>query len=270
MNKKVLIQDVCFAHGESSCHERKPKNFTWARQNFKTDVCFYTDYVLSRVVNSPYKKNIGWLIEPPSINPNGYKQIIELKDKFDLIFTYSQELINTDPEKFKWYPHVGCWIKDEDIKIHDKTNLLSIIASNKSITSGHKLRHEVIKELGSSMDAFGRGIKDLQYKLDGLSPYMFSVVIENIKYDDYFTEKIIDCFASGTVPIYWGTSSVKNFFNSDGIIFFETIEELSDIVYNLNKEDYFSRMDSIKYNLDKSKEFILAEDWIFKHYPNCF
>ena len=148
--------------------------------------------------------------------------------------------------------------------------MLSIIASNKSMTSGHKLRHEAIKELSPSMDVFGRGIKDLPYKLDGLSPYMFSVVIENIKYDDYFTEKIIDCFATGTVPIYWGTPSVKNFFNSDGIIFFETIEELRDIVYNLDKEDYFSRIDSIKYNLEKSKEFILAEDWIFKHYPNCF
>ena len=29
-------------------------------------------------------------------------------------------------------------------------------------------------------------------------------------------------------------------------------------------------VDSIKYNLTKSKEFILAEDWIFKNYPNCF
>ena len=35
MNKKVLIQDICFSHGESSCHERKPKNFTWTRENFK-------------------------------------------------------------------------------------------------------------------------------------------------------------------------------------------------------------------------------------------
>jgi hypothetical protein len=189
---------------------------------------------------------------------------------FDLVFTYSQELINSDPEKFKWYPHSGCWIKDSDIKIYDKSNLLCIIASNKNMTSGHRLRHEVIKEFGDSMDVFGRGIRDLNYKLDGLSSYMFSVVIENVNYDDYFTEKIIDCFASGTVPIYWGTKSVKNFFNDDGIIFFETIEELRDILYNLTEEDYTNRMDSIKYNLNKSKEFILAEDWIFKKYPNCF
>ena len=138
------------------------------------------------------------------------------------------------------------------------------------MTSGHKLRHDVIKEFGSSMDVFGRGIKDLPYKLDGLSSYMFSIVIENIKYDDYFTEKIIDCFASGTIPIYWGTNSVKNFFNKDGIIFFNTIEELGDILYNLKEDDYFNRMDAIKHNLNNSKEFILAEDWIFKNYPNCF
>ena len=29
------------------------------------------------------------------------------------------------------------------------------------MTSGHKLRHDVIKEFGSYMDVFGRGIKDL-------------------------------------------------------------------------------------------------------------
>ena len=35
---KVLIRDVCFAHGESSCHERKPQNFIWTREDFGSDV----------------------------------------------------------------------------------------------------------------------------------------------------------------------------------------------------------------------------------------
>ena len=36
---------------------------------------------------------------------------------------------------------------------------------------------------------------------------MFSVCIENDVYDTYFTEKILDCFATGTIPIYKGTKN---------------------------------------------------------------
>ena len=272
MSKPVLIKDICFAHGESSCHERKPSNFYWTRNEFDTDVCFYTDYVIGQVVNNgyKYKKNIGWLIEPPSVNPNGYNQVVNLKDKFDLVFTYSQELIKSDPDKFKWYPHSGCWVKDEDIKVYDKTKLLSIIASNKNQTVGHKLRHEVIKEFGDHMDIFGRGINNLPYKADGLSPYMFSIIIENIKYDDYFTEKIIDCFATGTIPIYWGTPKVNDFFDSKGIIHFNSVEELNGILTRLNESEYVNRISSVRNNLDKCTQFKLAEDWIYKNYNDIF
>lgn len=261
---------MCFAHGESSCHGRKPSYFEWIREDYESEICFFTDYLITHVLSSPYKKNIGWLIEPPSINPRGYESVKTVKDRYDVIFTYSQELIESDPEKFKWYPHAGCWIDDKDIKIWPKSSLCSIIASNKQTTTGHKLRHSIIKEMGNNIDVYGRGINDLEFKIDGLSKYRFSVVVENIKYDDYFTEKIIDCFATGTIPIYWGTHSVKNFFDENGIIFFETVEELKNILDNLTEEDYINRMEAIKNNLDKSKEFILAEDWIFKNYTNYF
>ena len=48
------------------------------------------------------------------------------------------------------------------------------------------------------------------------------------------------------------------------------MEELKNILDNLTEEDYINRMEAIKNNLDKSKEFILAEDWIFKNYTNYF
>jgi len=34
----------------------------------------------------------------------------------------------------------------------------------------------------------------------------------------YFTEKILDCFRTRTVPIYWGCTNIREHFEADGII----------------------------------------------------
>ena len=62
--------------------------------------------------------------------------------------------------------------------------------------------HEVIQKFGNKMTVFGRGYDPIEFKIDGLKDYRFSVVIENCKRDYWFTEKLIDCFVTGTIPIY--------------------------------------------------------------------
>ena len=52
----------------------------------------------------------------------------------------------------------------------------------------------------------------------GLKDYRFSFCVENDTYDTYFTEKILDCFATGTIPVYLGAPDIGNHFNMDGII----------------------------------------------------
>jgi hypothetical protein len=47
---------------------------------------------------------------------------------------------------------------------------------------------------------------------------MFSFAIENCRQPYYMTEKLIDCFITGTVPIYWGADYAIDFFNPDGMI----------------------------------------------------
>ena len=43
--------------------------------------------------------------------------------------------------------------------------------------------------------------------------YRFSIAFENSRDPGYVTEKIVDAFAAGTVPIYWGDPLVKSEFN---------------------------------------------------------
>ena len=63
----------------------------------------------------------------------------------------------------------------------------------------------------------------------------FSITLENEKLENWITEKIIDCFASKTIPIYWGCPNIGEYFNTDGIISFNSLEELKDILDNLEE-----------------------------------
>ena len=121
------------------------------------------------------------------------------------------------------------------------------------------------------MSVYGRGYRAVDYKLEALGPFKFSVVIENEKSQHWFTEKLCDCFATGTVPIYWGAPTIGQFFDERGIIQFNTVQELGNILNNLTPEDYDSRIDAIKNNLAKNEEHaFLPDNYIFqeikKHY----
>ena len=89
---------------------------------------------------------------------------------------------------------------------------------------------------------------------------MYSVTIENDKYETYWSEKILDCFATGTIPIYYGTPDITNFFNEDGIIF---LNEDFDIK-SLSKEDYQKRMSAIIDNFNKCLNYNIIEDIIYE------
>ena len=50
------------------------------------------------------------------------------------------------------------------------------------------------------------------------------------------------------------------------MIIFNNIEELSNILNNLSIEKYNSMKGAIQENFEKAKEFLIAEDYIYKNY----
>jgi hypothetical protein len=86
-------------------------------------------------------------------------------------------------------------------------------------------------------------------KIEALKDYRYSFCIENCKKDYYFTEKLLDCFLSGTVPIYWGCPNLSDFgYDERGIIRFNTKEELLEIINNLTPETYYEMLPYIRHN----------------------
>ena len=264
--KSIKIDDILFAHAKYSTDYQESKYIDWNR-NFITgneDIAVYTDGSLSKV-NNRVKYKVGWLLESPAVSTFQHKWIKRNYKVFDIVFTNNRDLLEMD-DKFQFVPTGGCWIKPEDQQVYPKSKTISIIASNKNWTDGHAMRQVVIKELGEKIDVYGSGHNPIDYKLDGLKDYMFSIVVENTKKDYYFTEKLIDCFMTGTIPIYWGCPSIGNYFDSGGMFSFDNIGDLHNILNRLEKNLYDSMFKNIKKNLEMAKEYLIAEDYMFEKY----
>jgi hypothetical protein len=57
--------------------------------------------------------------------------------------------------------------------------------------------------------------------LSFISQFKFVISMENSYVDTYITEKICSGFLSNTIPIYWGTREVSNYFNQDRFIYMD-------------------------------------------------
>jgi hypothetical protein len=83
----------------------------------------------------------------------------------------------------------------------------------------------------------------------------FHVVIENVSRNNWFTEKLIDCFATNTIPIYCGCPNISEIFDVNGIFRFKNLDELHEILYNLDNNSYEDKIDSIHKNYNTSKKY---------------
>ena len=120
---------------------------------------------------------------------------------------------------------------------------------------GHQLRHQIIREMSNTdinirVDIMVRVYQPFGHKKEGLLSYQFSIVIENCQENDYFTEKLVDCFVCKTIPIYWGASNIGEYFNVKGMFIFQTLEELWLILRNLTGETYQEMNPTIEQNHD--------------------
>ena len=226
------------------------------------DETFYVDrFIPAGLQDNVSKKKYAILLECCWILNPLFEEIKNNLDTYvnayEKIFTWNEELCELH-EKFCWIPGNGSLIREP--QIYPKNKLVSIIASNKSHLPGHQQRMHMLEQLKDYAPLFGRGFNEVEYKEEALADYMFSVAIENA--DDWFTEKILDCFLTGTVPIYYGTPSITKWFNPDGIVFLEDgfdIEELD--------EDLYKSMESaIKDNFERAMKMEMLEDFIWETY----
>jgi len=268
------LVDTSFPHSNSSVGSRKPTSVSWNRGEAINGVpTFVTDRSIEFHTGSIDHENLAyaWTIESSSIQPAVIRKLISSSGRFETVFTHNSKLLNSLPNA-KFSPGGGVWIGDSRVGgtlgIHRKTNLVSMLTSGKIQTKLHRFRLGLAWEFKH----FHPGLVDVWLNPPAISSwevlesYAFNVAIENFRDETYFTEKLLNCFATGTVPIYHGATGISEFFDPRGILQFETKSELRDTLETLDFSDYEKMLPYIKENYERVQEYILIEDYISGKY----
>lgn len=224
--------------------------------NATYDVVLVLNFIDTKVQVHCIPENVWAVMQEPFI-PGIFDWMTSSHSKYSKVFTHFIPRIDNKRKYVKFHPivpwHVGKSY-DELVSVNCpvKEKKLSIIVSNLSVFDGHKKRLSFLDVLRNSeinLDIFGKGINFIESKWDGLAKYKYSIVIENSLNEDYWTEKIADCFLSWTVPIYYGCPNIGNYFPENSFILIDindpitAVYKIKDIIEN---DDWSKRFEDLK------------------------
>jgi hypothetical protein len=270
--KKIRLFDNLFAHGKSASlggdnADEAPKHVEWVREGATQPISWFTDGHIKDVAKYSPKKAVAWLLEPRCLHPEDYEAAIENAEHFEAILSYDLEFLQ-EVSNGLYYPYGGSWIHPDKWGMHPKTKKMSMIINmDKQDLPGHKFRHELLEKYGDQIDVFGYGINEVDSKFDALAPYEMSIVVESCQIKGYFTEKLIDCFSVGTIPLYWGWNDCWDYFNVFGINDYYNIDR---VMTGKAKKVYGSYRSAVEQNIELARQFRCVEDWLFLNYPHLF
>ncbi len=260
--------------------DRYSKYFSWTKD--RPDLpTFYTYTELGNYGQEKDRNLI--MLESSAIVSSCIKYVYDNYKLFNHIYTHNSSLLKLP--NARWVPGGGVWIGTEfgggEYKIYDKSKFCSFMSSNKNMCQLHNTRLQLFKFIekrqntdrayhltgkdNNRVDLFGMS-NDFIKPIDYLGNYMFSIIMENYIDDFYFTEKILNCFATGTIPIYLGARKIDSVFNGDGIIKFSSAVDFLNLHRTLNKELYESKIEAIKHNYEIAKKYICVEDFMWENY----
>ena len=122
-----------------------------------------------------------------------------------------------------------------------------------SVSNGScKQRNEIFTELSKykKVDSCGSFMNNIDKQcpdnhnssayFDFISDYKFMICFENKSIPNYLTEKLINAYYSGAIPIYWGCPEVKNYVNMDAILYLPpnyTPNQLNELISKIKQLD---------------------------------
>ena len=240
----------------------KPSNVLHVRDLGKNDhiVIFpYSKTILTANAQVTCKVSL-LIVEPRSVHARYYNIIPILR------YLYHNILIR-DPNLASKYNNVHpfsfaeLWIETDNLKLTDfsQRHGISLIASMKNDLEGHKLRHKLIaldkSHIHQLLTPLGRAYETFSDMVTALAPFQYSVVIENSIEPHYFSEKLLNCLACKTIPIYWGHESVKQYFDTSNWLFFNDLEDGYEKIKFVSSGRHIVSQDKIHENYIQAKSY---------------
>ena len=260
------------------------------RYNYMLKNHMYTHNSVFMKVGKPINK-FGFFSEPRVILPQYFENWLKNKDflesEFKYLFVRDAEILNTYKNArwwlYAWFAYgmdysrtpmgePGPLINEKAYE--DKTKNISIIASNKRMCRMHLVRQEFARKCKREnlADTFGRfdGGEYCDIKIP-FRHYRYAIAIENFVTPYYWTEKITNCFASYTIPVYLGSSEIVKFFNPDGIIIMKEsdFDNLGEFLKQCTPEEYERRLPAVIENYNRLMYYYNGNsnlEMIFKTY----
>lgn len=223
--------------------------------NGSGELNFYVDNKVILQEQPDAGNSIALLVEPRAIIPGIYGWMQENYSRFKYVFTFDSILLSALPNaKMLIYGQITAEFPDDP-----KDKNISMVCSNKDFCNGHLNRQRVAKSLKGIIDTYGQfdGGSFADDK-DIYSGYRFNIAMENYADGYYFTEKICNCFASRIVPIYLGCPHITEFFNPDGIIRVEYVDDMKGVVERVLQDpegEYNKRLEAIEDNFNRVQKY---------------
>jgi len=221
------------------------------------------------------------MMESPIVNIQNCD--IKLHGIFEKVFTWSDDLVELNPDKYKKINY--SFDIPTEFPLTERSKFCTIVAGNKMSNKPNELYKERLgcikwyeknepgkldlygfnwsivkfnKEgfYGKLMNRINERLKLFKYnfsvykgkverKTDVLSQYKFCICFENVANQrGYITEKIFDCFFSGTIPVYKGANNVVDYIPASCFIDynkFKSTKELDSYLSAMSQkeiEDY--------------------------------
>lgn len=232
----------------------------------------YVDMVPNTIVPKNTIRFV-WLLEPPEILDLSQHAIKGMElNTYNFLLTHNQKLIDECPNSHL-FPFGTTWIKDYEFP--EKKYSVSALVGGKLLAQGHHLRHQMwfkqnkIVNIPTNFFLSGNFPGELiNYNNNPilgsdkkpLFDNQFHICIENTKRENWFTEKLIDCLITKTIPIYWGCPNIHKWFNTDGFFIIDSVHEIINICNTLNPETYKEKLKIVEENYEIAKKYAKIDD----------
>jgi hypothetical protein len=248
---------------------RKPKyvKYVTFKQKYK-GITLFIDKYLKYVDKVQSKIKIAHIWETRNAsNKTHYNFIMNSinANKFDIILTYDIDILTKYPDKAYFFPNDAPSIGLESFKMHEKSKLCSFLCKDSGRPFyGHQLRpilKDIINVNNYNIDIYEK----IANKSICFNDYKFTIVCLNSKYDYCLCCSILAPLCTGTIPVYYGTTNLKHFFDEKGFLYFSNGTEFIELYNNyINDAYYDNNIDAVKYNFEKVKQFMDPDDNILE------
>lgn len=244
---------------------------TLPNQSLYKKILLFNPYLSSKKLASLPKEKMVLFVWEPEILPQKYY------DHFSKVYTWDDSLI--DNKKFFkfYYPHV---LPMQPEKVPFEQKKFTVMIASHWVPHRIDILNFFSSKPKNEFEFYGRSCPNGKFapmykgaipgyhsgsaKIETLQQYKFCFCFENsLNLKGYVTEKIFDCFAAGTVPIYQGASNIELYIPKNCYIDrrdFASNEEVYFFLKNMSKKQYEKYLDNIKQYLASEKSFLFSKE----------